>query len=86
MKNDYQAESDAGTLQRAAEVHADPKRHKAAHNQLSKQVETTKAAHKASKKAMHKKVKAGLSKAFPEGSKKEEAAESPQQEAAEGGM
>lgn len=64
-KDDYQAQSDAQTLQNAAEIHADPKRHKAAHVHLSKTVDSAKAAHKASSKTLNKKVKKGLEKAFP---------------------
>lgn len=65
MKDDYAAKSDASTLQEAAAIHADPKRHKAAHAHLETMAGTAKAAAKSSSKVLNKKVKKGLDKAFP---------------------
>lgn len=61
---DWQAQSDAKTLQSAAEIHGDPKRHKAAHEHLGKMASAMKSAHKNSAKQLHKTVKKGLAKTF----------------------
>jgi hypothetical protein len=63
-QDDYQAQSDADTLQRHAEIHADPDRLAAAHDHLGKKLQNTQDAHRAARKALGKKVKGKLKQVF----------------------
>lgn len=64
MKNNYQAESDARTLQEHAAVTADPKRHSAAHKVLKGKVKEMKNATESSRSILEKKTAKRLKKAF----------------------
>lgn len=75
--DDYQAKSDARTMQDHAAIVADPKRHAAAHKHLKTMASNTASAVQTSaalkkKKpvgaALHQKVKSGLKRAFPDSS------------------
>ena len=63
--DDYQAESDADTLQKHAEITGDKDRHAAAHAKLQERSQNAKKAVAHSGRMM-KRTKDGLAKAFPE--------------------
>lgn len=61
----YQAQSDADTLKRHAQITSNPERHAAAHEVLQQQQKLGQAAVRKSGKSLNAKVKHGLKKAFP---------------------
>lgn len=62
--DDYQSQSDAEHLQKAAEIQQNPDRHAKAAKHLETRANAAGAAHKQAQKQLHGKVKKGLKKAF----------------------
>jgi hypothetical protein len=65
-QQEYQAESDADTLQKHQEITSDTDRHQRAHAKLQERAGVAKQAAAKSGRSLHRKVKAGLKKAFPD--------------------
>lgn len=62
--DDYKAQSDADTLNRAQEIQSDPDRHQKATDHLQKRAQSNGDAHKANRKLLEKKTKKRMNKVF----------------------